>query len=432
MSFIVAIDGKAGTGKGTATKKIAERLNFVTIDTGAMYRCVTLKALKEGISEDSKEKIKEVADNITIEMKKEKEEQKVYLDGNDVSKQIRTTEVDKNVSWVAAIPYVREKITPLQRKMGQNGNVIMEGRDIGTVVFPNADVKIFLDASDEEIAKRRFKQNIERGMDVTYEQILEDIKKRNEYDSNRDVAPLKQADDAIYIDTTKMSINQVVRAIEKIIKTKQKELKLLEKIYSIRPETKWKDFVRKMTKGFLAGLYHLVFRVKITGNIPKEGSYIICSNHINYLDAAAIVLLNKRMVYFVAKEDLFRFRLLNWLAHVFDIIPIKRNMQDMEAMKRCFKVIKSGDLLGIFPEGTRKGLEKNGKAKNGAAYMAIKTGAPIIPCGIHGKFRPFSKVYVNYGEPIDLSSYKGADKEKVDEATKVVMDKIVMLTKKEN
>ena len=155
-------------------------------------------------------------------------------------------------------------------------------------------------------------------------------------------------------------------------------------------------------------------------------------NHINYLDAAAVVLFNKRKVYFVAKEDLFRFKILNWLAHVFDVIPIKRNMQDMEAMKRCLKILKSGDLLGIFPEGTRKGLAKNGKAKNGAAYMAIKTGTPVIPVGIHGTFKPFSKVYINYGEPIDLSSYKGADKEKQDEATKLIMDNIVMLTKKEN
>lgn len=433
MAFVVAIDGKAGTGKGTVTKKVAERLGFVTIDTGAMYRCVAVKALEENVTESSDiEKLKEMVDYISIEMKKIDDKQKVFLNGKDVTEEIRTTEVDKNVSWVSAIPYVREKITPIQRKMGQNGNVIMEGRDIGTVVFPNADVKIFLDASDEEIANRRYQQNVERGMNVTYEQILADIKKRNEYDANREVAPLRQAEDAIYIDTTKMSIKQVVKAIEKVIKQKQKEQKLLKKIYFVRPETKWKNFVRKCTKGFLAGLYHIAFRVKITGNVPQTGSYIICSNHINYLDAAAIVLLNKRMVYFVAKEDLFRFKALNWLAHVFDIIPIKRNMQDMEAMKRCLKVIKSGDLLGIFPEGTRKGLEKNGKAKNGAAYMAIKTGAPVIPVGIHGTFKPFSKVYVNYGEPIDLSSYKGGDKEKQDEATKLIMDNIVMLTKKED
>ena len=137
-------------------------------------------------------------------------------------------------------------------------------------------------------------------------------------------------------------------------------------------------------------------------------------------------------MYFVAKDDLYRFKILNWVAHIFDVIPIKRDSQDIDSMKRCMKVLKSGDLLGLFPEGTRKGLEKNGKAKNGAAYMAIKTGTPIIPIGIHGTFKPFSKVYINYGEPIDLSIYKGKDKESLNEATEKVMENIIMLTKQEN
>lgn len=223
MSFIVAIDGKAGTGKGTVTKVIAERLGFITIDTGAMYRCVTLRVLQEGITEKDIDRIKEIMNDITINIKKNDGEQKVYLDGKDVTKEIRTTEVDRNVSWVSAIPYVREKITPMQRKMGESGNIIMEGRDIGSVVFPNANVKIFLDASDEEIAKRRYRQNIERGMNVTYEQVLEDIKKRNEYDSKRDIAPLQKACDAIYIDTTNMTVEEEVEKICEIIEGKMKE-----------------------------------------------------------------------------------------------------------------------------------------------------------------------------------------------------------------
>lgn len=217
MSFIVAIDGPAGTGKGTVTSEIAKKLGFVTIDTGAMYRCVTLKILQEGVAEKDIDKIKNIVDNIKIEMKKINNEQRVYLDGNDVTKEIRTTDVDRNVSWVSALPYVREKITPMQRKMGEKGNIIMEGRDIGTVVFPNADVKIFLDATDEEIAKRRYKQNIERGLNVTYEQVLADLKKRNEYDSHREIAPLQRAKDAIYIDTSNMTIEEEVKKICDII-----------------------------------------------------------------------------------------------------------------------------------------------------------------------------------------------------------------------
>ena len=432
MSFIVAIDGPAGTGKGTVTEKLSKKLNLVNIDTGATYRCVTLAMLKQNVKLEEIEKIREILDKIQIELENDKGKQTVLLNGEDVTKEIRSKEVTKLVSQVSSIKEVRLAMAGLQRKMAEGKAVIMEGRDIGTYVFPSADVKIYLDADVEERAKRRYKQNQEKGIDMSYEEILENIKKRDENDKHKEIGALKIADDAIVIDTTKMSISEVVKEIEKIIKKKQKEQELLKKIYSVRPETKWKKFVRKVIKGFLSGLYHIVYRVKITGNVPENGSYILCANHINYLDAAAVVLFNKRKVYFVAKEDLFRFKILNWLAHVFDVIPIKRNMQDMEAMKRCLKILKSGELLGIFPEGTRKGLAKNGKAKNGAAYMAIKTGTPVIPVGIHGTFKPFSKVYINYGEPIDLSSYKGADKEKQDEATKLIMDNIVMLTKKEN
>lgn len=223
MSFVVAIDGPAGSGKGTVTKLIAESLNFITVDTGAMYRCVTLEALRKEIQADDDINIKKMMDNISIELKKIDNIQKVYLNGEDVTNEIRTPEIDKNVSKYSAIPYVREKITPIQRKMGQNENIIMEGRDIGTVVFPDADVKIFLDASDEEIANRRYKQNLERGINVTYSQVLEDIKRRNEYDSNREIAPLKQADDAIYIDSTNLTIEEVVEKIIEIINNKIEE-----------------------------------------------------------------------------------------------------------------------------------------------------------------------------------------------------------------
>lgn len=429
MSFIVAIDGPSGTGKGTVAKKIAEKMNLVNIDTGATYRCVALEVLKQKVSVDNIEEIKKILDEIKIDMKNEDGKIRVFLNDEDVTNKIRTSEVDSIVGQVSKIKEVRLKLVELQRKLAKDKNVIMEGRDITTYVFPNADIKIYLDASNEERAKRRYKQNLEKGISCTYEEVLENIKLRDKIDTEREMGALKKAPDATVIDTTELNIKQVVDRITKIIKEKQKKQKLLEKVYSIRPETKWKKFVRGMVKGFLSGIYHIVYRIKITGEVPEKGAYIICANHINYLDAAAIVLFNKRKVYFVGKEDLFRFRILNWLAHLFDIIPIKRNMQDMEAMKRCIKVVKNGDLLGIFPEGTRKGMEKNGKAKNGATYMAIKTGTPIIPVGIHGTFKPFSKVYINYGEPIDLSAYKGADKEKQDEATKLVMDKIIMLTK---
>lgn len=429
MSFIVAIDGPAGTGKGTVTKILSKKLGLINIDTGATYRCVTLDMINKKIKIDELDKIKELLETIQIEFKNENGNQLVFLNGEDVTKKIRSAEVSDLVSQVSSIKEVRLKMVDLQRKMAEGKDVIMEGRDIGTYVFPTAEVKIYLDADLEERAKRRFKQNKENGIDIPYDEILESIRTRDENDKKKEMGALKVAHDAEVIDGTSMSIKEVVNAIESIIKKKKKEIKLQEKIYKVRKETKWKKIVRKTVKVILSTVYKIAFRVKITGKVPESGGYIICCNHINYLDAAAIVLFNKRKVNFVAKEDLFTHGILMWLGHLFDVIPIKRDMQDIDAMKRCLKVLKNGELLGIFPEGTRKGMEKNMKAKNGAAFMAIKSKVKVIPVGIHGTFKPFSKVYVNYGEPIDITNFT---KENLDEATDIIMNNIVMLTKKED
>ena len=431
MSFIVAIDGPAGTGKGTVTKILSKKFKLVNIDTGATYRCVTLDMLNKGIKLEELDKIKDLLEKIDIDLKAEKGEQKVFLNGEDVTTKIRSKEVTELVSQVSSIKDVRLKMVELQRKMAEGKNVIMEGRDIGTYVFPAADVKIYLDADLEERARRRFKQYREKGINMSYIDIVDNIKKRDENDKSKEIGALKVAHDAEVIDSTSMTIGQVVNEISEIIEKKKREIKLQAKIYTPRKDNAWKRFVRRVVRAILSGLYHIAFRVKISGEVPKEGAYILCANHINYLDAAAIVLFNKRKVNFVAKEDLFTHGILMWLGHLFDAIPIKRDMQDIEAMKRCLKVLKNGELLGIFPEGTRKGMEKNMKAKNGAAYMAIKSNVKVIPVGIHGTFKPFSKVYINYGEPIDLSEYKN-QKDKLDEATDKIMDNIVMLTKKED
>lgn len=428
MSFIVAIDGPAGTGKGTVTKILSKKFNLLNIDTGATYRCVTLDMINKHVGIEELDKIKELLKDIKIEMKMIDKVQHVFLNGEDVTDKIRSKEVSSLVSQVSSIKEVRYSMVDLQRKMAEGKDVIMEGRDIGTYVFPAADVKIYLDADLEERAKRRFIQNKEKGINMSYVEVLENIKKRDENDRTKEIGALKVAKDAEVIDTTTKSIKQVVREISEVIVKKKNEIKQLKKIYKIRKETHWKKFVRRIVKVILRTAYKIAYRVKKTGNIPEDGAYIICCNHINYLDAAAIVLFNKRKVNFVAKEDLFTHRILFWLGHLFDAIPIKRNMQDIEAMKRCLKILKSGELLGIFPEGTRHGMDKNMKAKNGAAFMAIKGKVKVIPVGIHGTFKPFSKVYMNYGEPLDLSGYT---KENIDEATELIMSKIKELAEKQ-
>ena len=221
MAFIVAIDGPAGSGKGTIAKLVSNKLGFSTIDTGAMYRCVALECINHGIKYTEIEKIKNVLENINIELKKDDGNQLVFLNGENVTRDIRTPEVDGQVAKFAAIKEVRDKITPIQRKMGENNDIIMEGRDIGTVVFPKADVKVFLDCSEEERAMRRYKQNLEKGIKSTYEEVLESIKERNKLETERKIAPLIKAPDAVYIDSTGMTIDEEVDAVIKVIKEKR-------------------------------------------------------------------------------------------------------------------------------------------------------------------------------------------------------------------
>ena len=221
MSFVVAIDGPAGAGKGTITKKVGEKLGLINIDTGATFRCVTLNMLQKNIDIQEEDKIQELLNEINIQMNPDGE---VFLNGENVTRRIRENDVNNLVSPVSVLPIVRNKLLEIQRKIAQGKDVIMEGRDIGTVVFPNANVKIYLDATPEERARRRVLQNKEKGIEASYEEVLEGIKDRDKRDSTRKLAPLKRAQDAIYIDSTNLDIEQVTKKIINIIKeTKNKE-----------------------------------------------------------------------------------------------------------------------------------------------------------------------------------------------------------------
>ena len=221
--MIVAIDGPAGSGKGTLAKIISKRMGLVNLDTGATYRCVALESIRKGFSIDEEEKIANMIDDLNIEFKYENDLIKVFLNGEDVTSTIRTMEVSKSVSFISSIVPVRLKMVDLQRKMAEGKDIIMEGRDIGTYVFPNADVKIYLDADLEERARRRFKENEEKGIKSSFNEIVENMKKRDHNDKNKKIGSLKIADDAIVVDSTNMTIEEMADRVEEIIKMKQKE-----------------------------------------------------------------------------------------------------------------------------------------------------------------------------------------------------------------
>ena len=221
MSFVVAIDGPAGTGKGTITKLISREMGLINIDTGATYRCVTLYAIKNNISVDDKETIIKSLDNIKINILNENGEQKILLNDKDVSEEIRNEEISLKAYKISCIKEVREKLVEIQRKLAEGKDVIMEGRDITTVVFPKADVKIYMDADEKERAKRRYLENIQKGIDITYEEVLKNIQARDKTDKEKDVGALKIAEDAIYLDTTDLSIEEVKNRVKEIIENKK-------------------------------------------------------------------------------------------------------------------------------------------------------------------------------------------------------------------
>lgn len=214
MHKIVAIDGPAGSGKGTVADLVSKECNLVNIDTGATYRSVALKALQNNVIDDE-EAIIEISKNIDIKFTPDK---KVFVDGLDVTDDIRSKEVTKIVSQVSSIVEVRKNLVELQKKMAGDNDCIMEGRDITTVVFPDAKYKFYLDATPEERARRRFEQNKEKNIDMTYEEILENIKMRDYNDSHKEVGSLTRTDEQIYIDSTNLTIPEVVKIITDIVK----------------------------------------------------------------------------------------------------------------------------------------------------------------------------------------------------------------------
>jgi cytidylate kinase len=209
----IAIDGPAGSGKSTIAKKLADKLDVLYVDTGAMYRALTFKVIAKGLNAEDKEAVISLARDTEIRLEKGK----VYLDGRDVSREIRSPHVDAKVSRIAEIPEIREIMVGLQRQMASSKSVIMDGRDIGTHVLPDAQFKFFLTASLDERARRRYKDIAATGANVDFEKVKEEIGRRDELDSKREFAPLRKAQDSIIIDTTGKTINQVLNEILAIL-----------------------------------------------------------------------------------------------------------------------------------------------------------------------------------------------------------------------
>jgi cytidylate kinase len=219
--LVIAIDGPSGAGKSTAARLLAERLGYIYIDTGAMYRAIGWKAKREGIDPADEQGLAGLCSRTEVTIKKDNKHPSFFVDGIDVSGEIRTPEMGMQASAVSKSPAVRGWLLTLQRELGESGGVVMDGRDIGTVVFPDADMKFYLDASAEERGRRRYLELRAKGMDVDRARITQEIEERDRQDSGREIAPLKQADDALLIDSSSMGIDEVLsRMVSEIAKVK--------------------------------------------------------------------------------------------------------------------------------------------------------------------------------------------------------------------
>ena len=218
MNKNIAIDGPAGAGKSTIARAVARELEFIYVDTGAMYRAIALFFLNNGIDLRDEEAVKKACEAVDVRIAYDGGEQQVILNGENVSSDIRTPEVSAMASRSSALPQVRAKLLDLQKDLAADNNVIMDGRDIGTCVLPNADLKIYLTASVETRAKRRYDEMLEKKMQADYDEVIEDIKKRDHQDMTREISPLKQAEDAVLVDSSNMSIDEVKAEIIRLFK----------------------------------------------------------------------------------------------------------------------------------------------------------------------------------------------------------------------
>ena len=420
----IAVDGPGGAGKSSVCKQVARRLNLLYIDTGALYRTVGLYVKRAGIDPADRESVVASLPDLKIGVRAEEGRQIILLDGVEVGDEIRTQEISMYASRVSAIPEVRAKLLDYQRGFAEEYDVILDGRDIGTVIFPDAQVKIFLTASPEARAHRRYLELTAKGVDVSEEAVLAEMNERDRADSTRESAPLVAADDAVTIDTSDLDFEGSVEAVIAEIKAKR---------YALTPEKAKKNRKEKRsyrffyyTLGWIVRFFH---RIKVTGrdNVPRSGGCILCANHIAILDIFSIGASVPRPINFLAKRELFKVPVLSFLIRSAGAIPLERKKTDLGAIRRSVELAANGNLVAIFPQGHRQPGKNpaNTEFKSGAALVAYRAGVPIIPICIRmkgQKYRIFRRTEIIIGKPLnqeDLGMQKGGSDEYREAAARV-------------
>lgn len=362
--IVIAIDGTAGSGKTTLCLKLAYLLNYIPVLTGKLYRGIGAYIKENNLKP---EEIKKKINYLKVDYRFEGVP-KVFINGIDLTGKLDDPVVERITSEIAEYKEVREHLYHVQRKFAIKKGVVMEGRDIGTVIAKDADLKIYMDADIKVRAERRYRDFLKRGENIDFERVFLELEKRDRKDKLRKNAPLKVPEDAYFINTTNKKIEDVIILCLKLA---------YEKIYKSREKFRWK-FAYYFTYPFIKWL----FGMKIEGreNLFREGPCIITPNHLTFWDPPFIGFAAKRESFFLAKIDLFLPNpFFAWLIKTFNAIPIKRGQGAISAYERIEEFLKSGKMAIIFPEGTRSKTGELLPFKKGAASLACNLRIPVIP-----------------------------------------------------
>ncbi len=447
--LVVALDGPGSSGKSSVGAAVAERLGLRFFDTGLLYRAVTWLAGQRGLAPGDVAALVALAPEVQIEADAAGRLSRVIVDGEDVSDVVRTPEVDGHVSGYAAVPQLRNALLERQRTISADGGIVMAGRDIGTVVLPDADVKVFLDASAEERARRRAD---ERGLapdDPERGDILAALRQRDGQDAGRAVAPLQPAEGGIVIQTDGNTLHETVAAVVAAIESRRPAAEAAGPRDTDSRDTDSRDVgprrrrARRPSKPtpiaghispviaigtFMARLLaRALTRVTISGELdafPASGPVILAANHASAADPVLVgaFLMPKigRRMNWLGKRELFDVPILSWLARQGGVHGVDRGAADLEAFRIASRVLEAGHVLAIFPEGTRSPTGTLQRGLDGDGLLALRSGAPIVPVGVgdSDRFwpkwrllpRPGGRVTVRVGAPFLLSDVLGVER----------------------